>query len=284
MDDQQRKSQSWSSYWRQAQPQVSCLPGAPPALGNLLDGIWSSFAKSIDRDSSVVDLACGNGVVGFSMNGVVQSLDIVGIDYAELPISWTPPFPILQESIDKTSLGDDSMDAAVSQFGIEYADTAKVGKELARILKPGGQMQFIMHYDGSVILKANEVREKLLSDAKSSDIWTAANDRDLQKLQSIFDGLLKSHGETPLFLEIASAVRTALNFEEEERKEVLEALQTSMAGELDIIASLKSAAIGPSELDKWTKKLGKHFHFDDPKVIRIGDDTICWNLTGSHQP
>ncbi len=277
-------SDSWSAYWSQGSAEAACLPGAPAALGNLLDGIWGEFGTSLDGAASVVDLACGSGIVGTSMLAANAKLDLTGIDYAQLPDESLPPFPILREPISQTSCKDDNFDAAVSQFGIEYADPAEVGKELARILKAGAKLQFIVHYAGSAITKANEARANLLADANHQDVWQFANGRNLAGLQSTFDAICKKHGETPLFLELASAVRAALGNEGSVRTQVLKDLQASMEHEMEIIASLMDAAIAPDQMELWMKQLGKKFSFDGPNIIRIGDDIICWHIAGEYKP
>ena len=91
MTDQNLSADSWSKYWTQASGEVGCLPGAPKALGNLLDGIWSTLAGSLDAGSRVIDLACGNGVVGASMFAGNNDLKITGVDYADLEGVWKQP-------------------------------------------------------------------------------------------------------------------------------------------------------------------------------------------------
>ena len=232
----------------------------------------------------MVDLACGGGVVGASMLAANAKLDVTGIDYAELPGEARPPFPLLREPISQTSCQDGYFDAAASQFGIEYADPAEAGKELGRILKAGAKLQFIAHYAGGAIAKANETRASLLKAVNRPDIWQFANGRDGASLQSAFDAIHKKHGESPLFLELVSAVRAALGHEGNARTKLLKDLQTSIEHEQEIIANLMDAAIAPKQMKGWMKKLGKNFNFAKPDVIRMGDDVICWHIAGTYKP
>lgn len=271
--------QSWSAYWRQGTNQVSCLPGAPRALGNLLDGIWADLARSLDEGSSIIDLACGGGAVGSAMLSAPANLEITGVDFADFADDRLLPFPILQASIEKIPLADASFDAAVSQFGIEYADAARAGAELQRLLKPGSKSVMVVHHAESVIVRENIKRRELLRAVNQDKIWAAAIGHDIKQLQTSFEGIHAKFGESALFLELANAIRSVLGKEAGQRAIDIEALRTSMLGELNIIDSLTSAAISPDAIDQWTMALGEKLKFEDHKVIRMGDDIASWLLT-----
>ena len=259
--------QSWSAYWRQGSNQVSCLPGAPQALGNLLDGIWADLARSLGDGASVIDLACGGGAVGSAMLSAPADLEITGIDFANFADDRALPYPIVQASIEKIPLADASFDAAVSQFGIEYADAAQAGAELQRLLKPGAKSVMIVHHAESVIVQENIKRGELLRSVNQEDIWAAATGHDLKQLQLSFEAIHAKFGESALFLELANAIRSVLGLESSQRAIDIEELRTSMLGELNIIDSLMAAAVSPKVIDKWTGKFGSDLKFGEKKVI-----------------
>ena len=283
MTDINLSAESWSKYWTQASGEVGCLPGAPSALGNLLDGIWLVLAQSLPSASKILDLACGNGVVGGSMLSANAGLDVTGVDYAEIGDQNQANFPIISStSITDMPFDDAQFDCAVSQFGIEYTDPAETGVELARVLKPTARLKFIIHNADSVIVQSNLKRYEILEHIYYAPVIRShAMNQNLQELQTDFDALIQKYGQDPLVIEIASAIRSTLSDSASAREKALIQLWGGMAQELNIINALRSAAVAQDDLDGWLKKLGNDFDFDAPEVVSYDNNILCWSITGT---
>jgi len=283
MTEENLSADSWSKYWTQASGEVGCLPGAPKALGNLLDGIWETLAKHLNQGDQVIDLACGNGVVGASLRTGNPELNITGVDYANLDGVETPDFPIVgSTSITDMPFDDNSFDCAVSQFGIEYADTVETGRELSRVLKSGGSFQFITHCAESVIVKSNLARHEILEHIYySPSIRTNAKFQKTNDLQNDFNALVMKYGEQSLIIEIASAIRSTLSDSPETREAALIELWNGMSQEINIINALRKAAVSQDNIQDWIKTVGSEFSFNNPETITYDGEILCWSLSGS---
>jgi SAM-dependent methyltransferase len=119
---------------------------------------WRAFFQSLPSGSRILDLCTGNGAVaviaaessaihakGFAITGVdladidprrfVHRLGVVARDVTFVP----------RTSVERLPLADESFDAAVSQYGIEYSNVDKSLAEAVRVLSPGGRLRLFMH-------------------------------------------------------------------------------------------------------------------------------------------
>ncbi len=55
-----------------------------------------------------------------------------------------------------------SFDAVTSQYGFEYGDTQQIGREIWRVLRPGGRLRLLIHHRASAILAHNGARREAL--------------------------------------------------------------------------------------------------------------------------
>lgn len=149
----------WTLYWQadrldSADAVQSTTDYAP------IKAWWRELALQLDTRPDVLDLATGNGTVPASLLDANADLNITAVDRADIdPVRYlTEPGPLqavnFKGQVDICSLpfDDESFDAVTSQFGIEYAPQAPSIAEAARVLKHGGQMQFLLHCDDSQIV------------------------------------------------------------------------------------------------------------------------------------
>jgi DNA gyrase subunit B len=105
---------------------------------DLLDAVFE--AAAVDASSTVLDLACGTGLVSRRFHGRVGEL--VGLDVT--PAMAAQARPALDRFVlaDATEipLADDSFDAVVCRQGLQFMDLDRVLAELLRVLKPGGRL------------------------------------------------------------------------------------------------------------------------------------------------
>ena len=208
-------SNSWSQYW---------LEGHKTSFGesfiDCYDGIikteWDKVFKQLQSTMSVLDLCTGNAsllrLAKQSMSNFDQVL-FTGVDYADIKIDDC--FSTLENvklqfnvNIEKLPFEAKSFDYVISNFGVEYSSLSESLKEVGRVLKVGGVIQFICHHTESNLIKSsqkeleflNEIHtdngavfclEKLVlaldeenkcSDALNSEYWRLALNKSLQKV------------------------------------------------------------------------------------------------------
>ncbi len=132
---------AWSHYWSSGQ--TTSLQGGGQAAA--LAEKWSAFFAQLPEGASVLDLACGAGAVSKLAIAAKRCFKVTGVDYARGLPAIEGATLTGGVSIEALPQADASFNAAVSQYGFEYADTGLAAKELARILVPGGQMALLMH-------------------------------------------------------------------------------------------------------------------------------------------
>ncbi len=137
---------------------------------------WRDYFARLPADSRILDLATGNGAVlhfaldsaqrhdtGWQMYGVdLASIDPWShLDRTQLPQLTLRFLPNI--NIETLPFAARMFDAVVSQYGVEYADWRRSIPEALRVLRRGGNLNWICHCDTSSVY-ANTVRE--ISDAR----------------------------------------------------------------------------------------------------------------------
>lgn len=157
------RSAHWEAYWNAATSRRAAVSGDAP--GDLFDGIWRGFLTnqmSERVEPSLLDIACGAGVlldrVFEASKAIGNSGQFIGLDYAVSAAASialrSPPAGALLHGVAASAaalpFADGAFDVVISQFGIEYAGPDAF-EEAARILAPGGALQFVIHYKGGGI-------------------------------------------------------------------------------------------------------------------------------------
>lgn len=153
----------WASYWQSGVPD-SFGGRVPRWYAQVLLPFWQQHLDDLAANSSVLDLASGNGAIAALVAAVSQkkalNLDICATDKAPLAprhLDQVRLFP--NQPLETLDLGEQRFDLAVSQFGLEYAALEPALKAVARHLKPGGRLIAVMHRQDSAICSRS--REEL---------------------------------------------------------------------------------------------------------------------------
>jgi ubiquinone/menaquinone biosynthesis C-methylase UbiE len=121
------------------------IPRAPPPTP-VVDAILDRL-PALPAGALVLDLACGTGLPAFVLAQARPELEVLGVDVTPALIDQARVkarensvrnvrFDVM--SVDQLDLADQSMNAAVSHFGLlQEGDVAASGRELARVLAPG---------------------------------------------------------------------------------------------------------------------------------------------------
>lgn len=163
------KTWEWDQYWDSAR--LAARDGESGA--NYEDAVldaWRRFFEALGDGITLVDIATGNGAVPVVARQVARENNwqwrILGIDNAAID----PPARFEGSDIDISGieflgntpaeslpLEDATADAVTSQYGVEYTDLSRSIPEIARALREGGRVQFVVHAsEGGIVQGAKE--------------------------------------------------------------------------------------------------------------------------------
>jgi SAM-dependent methyltransferase len=156
-------TEAWNRQWRA--PLLSTLAGSldGPTLA-LIEAGWAEFFRELPAKARVLDVGTGNGYLALLALDNGKRFEVHGADAASID----PPqaLPALRTRLEKIRFhpdtpaedlrfADATFDAVVGQHALEYADIKGALREIARVLKPGGRIRFLLHAAESEILNAN---------------------------------------------------------------------------------------------------------------------------------
>ncbi|HEY0650061.1 methyltransferase domain-containing protein [Phenylobacterium sp.] len=152
----------WSEYWQSGRTEIMTVDTAQGPVTFDPGKAWTSFFTTFQDGARLIDLATGGGQVARLGHAAAvaagKSLDIVGVDYADLGPNAGDLAPGLRlmggVPLERLPFPDRSFDGASSQFGIEYADVRLAIGEVARVLKPDARARFLIHHTESAVSRA----------------------------------------------------------------------------------------------------------------------------------
>ena len=311
------KFRIWDAYWHDSRI-YSAGVDADPAISQTLDQQWGLLARVMPEGSRILDLACGNGAVGLAMVRANKeggpSLSITGIDSAAIdPARFVPEHAELLRAIEFKPLvkmealpfGDDSFDAVVSQFGLEYGSPREALTEAVRILKSYGLLTLLcMPARSAAVHAANKGLKQcrhLLREAQLFDIALATTQQLHQALAAGYDdgGPLLA----PFNAEVERIVRRFGNDECDvvfaivlglqklfiDRKNAslddqitaVHLLRTRLAEYAARAQALTKAALSDADLEELKRTIGSvGFKLTEVKPILVGTyGTIAWRVS-----
>jgi len=162
----------WESYY-----QGGALATGPAGPGGGYDrelrAAWEDFLQPLPDDATILDLGTGNGALALIIKEFgdaqgrawrIHGTDLAQIDPASLVIDGQRRFEgvTFHAGVASEDLPFDegAFDAVCGQYALEYADRSRAIPELARVLKPGGRAQFVVHHQQSRL--AENARQSLL--------------------------------------------------------------------------------------------------------------------------
>jgi ubiquinone/menaquinone biosynthesis C-methylase UbiE len=215
---------AWGDFWSQQRGQGSggCLPDGWRGIEQSQREAWRDFARQLPPDSRVLDLATGDARVLRWLVEECLGLEATGVDLApNLPEPPAKTTILAGVPMEELPFPDQNFDAVVSQFGFEYGNVARVAREVARVLMPGGLLGLVTHRFDGPILKHNRDRRHQIG-------WIFERKNLFALAQSILANRTNAFSATPLAIaeivqegahrfgpqsaawEIAEAVRRAL--------------------------------------------------------------------------
>lgn len=275
----------WTAFWQEFclenEPQERChIPGDGQQV---VDRHWAEFAHALPRNAQVLDLGCGAGILGRLLLRHRSDLGVIGIDFADVPAISAANLTIHRwVSMEELPFGEDSFDAAISLFGIEYGNIDRTARELARVLRPGARFSFIVHHRESEIASEGRTRRAALRELLSGKTRAAflagglgSLDRQLERLRTLFPG----EPSIRLFSNYLRhhAVRTRA-----ERHTTWQTLLDGLDPELALLVQLEKSAKAAAEMGAWLVPLLSAMGDVSVSVLRRrSGEPIAWQVSGS---
>jgi len=151
----------WSVFWQSNQLH-SCMPVNQNT--NMLAPVWRGFFQALPPGAKFLDLGTGNGSLAAQAVSVSESkfppFSIHGVDLADIePSRYVASADKLlaevkfhpRTAMEHLPFEAQSFDAIGSQYAIEYSNIKESVGEVFRVLKPGGQVRFLLHANDGVL-------------------------------------------------------------------------------------------------------------------------------------
>jgi ubiquinone/menaquinone biosynthesis C-methylase UbiE len=131
---------------------------------------WAEFLETLPRDARILDLDTGNHVVALiaadlaASGGYDWTIDAIDPQEQEQTVSSTGGQALIDRiefhaggTPSRLPFEDASFDAVGGHHVLEFTDSAVALAEVFRVLKPGGDAQFLMHHAESPLVQAAKV-------------------------------------------------------------------------------------------------------------------------------
>ena len=109
------------------------------------DGMLKTIVQSLApaANASVLDIACGTGLISRQFHGKVKQL--VGVDITEAMFHKAKDLTdaLVKASAERLPFRDDAFDLALERQGIQFMEAAGAVREMARVTKPHGKLCLI---------------------------------------------------------------------------------------------------------------------------------------------
>ena len=161
----------WESYYRGG-ALVSCPTSAEPNYSAAVRAAWDRFFRQLPDGSRILDIGCGNGPLALiakeTATELSRSFEIDAVDFAAIdPAANVPDGEKIfrgirfhsRVNIEDLPFESSSFDAVCGQYIIEYTDSPVSLAEAARVLRPAGKCQLIVHHCDSIVVR--NARESL---------------------------------------------------------------------------------------------------------------------------
>jgi len=156
----------WETFYRGGAI-VTGPAGPDGGYDRELRAAWVEFFSTLPASASVLDIGTGNGAVplialqaataqGFRWD--IHGADLARIDPARDVADGARRFEGIQfhpgVATEQLPFEDARFDAVTGHYALEYCKTPAALAEIFRVLKPGGDAQFIMHHADSALIRS----------------------------------------------------------------------------------------------------------------------------------
>ena len=272
-------SRAWSFFWENQGVGKTCLITSD--LLGVLEREWAQFAAGLPERARVIDLGCGAGVVGLSLIGCRSDISVVGVDFAKVPSQSEPALTLLSSvRMEALPFEDGSFDAAVSQFGIEYGDTHQTAAELARVLKRGAPVCFLVHHHDSEIASDGRMRHEALRALNSDAVFDAFLSGERGRLRTVFEDLSKRYPRETMLPPSWTYFERRIVGNREQREKAVENFKDLIGPDISLLCQLEQSCRSEDRLEEWLAPLSGLFEIEVSAVRSPSGRPIVWKVSG----
>lgn len=278
---------AWDEYWREQLPsRNACLAKASPQLHDALARHWCLVGGRFDSAATIVDLACGNGIVGRRIVSERPDICVFGVDFADIHSdarSDIGPGNVAvtgRVAIEQLPFDDGSIDGAVSQFGFEYCEVPLGVAEVARVLRPGAPLCLVVHHTHSPIALDNIRSDRALRQLLSPVMKRAFLAGDDGLVRAIVAAVPIPVRFEPTIQLLTSALVERLAWSRARRSQTWNAIADAMRPEIALAAALQRSAVDPVHLHHWLSPFDRHFGRISANPLLIDGQPMAWMIEG----
>lgn len=275
----------WSSFWDDVRPDGKpherCY--VPPGGREPVDRHWLQLAESLPRNAQVLDLGCGAGVLGRILLSRRIDLHVTGVDFAGVPVVHQPNLTIRRwVKMEDLPFPDSSFDAAISLFGIEYADIAPTATELGRVLRPGAPFSFLVHHQDSDTLREGSLRRRVLLDLFSGRMMAAFLAGNAEAVERLRRKMAQQFGDEPSLKLFGDHLQRQTGGTRAERYTMWQRLTGDLEPELALLLHLECSAKSAAGLGAWLVPMLSIMTSVRASVLRQrSGQPIAWEVSGA---
>lgn len=165
--------EQWETFY-----QGGALATGPAGADGLYDlevrQAWTEFFSTLPADARLLDIGTGNGVIALiakevaaarGINWQIHGADLARIDPPRHVANGAQRFAGVTfhagVATERLPFDDASFDAVSGHYALEYSDLPAALAQIHRVLKPGGDAQFVVHHAESALVRSarNSMRE-----------------------------------------------------------------------------------------------------------------------------
>lgn len=277
-------AEAWTAFWRDQNDASGCCAGAPE-IRRPIQEHWQELAKSLPARSRILDLCCGSGVAGLALIEADPLTRVTGVDFAAVPASHNPRMEILANvRIECLPFADASFDAAVSQFGFEYASVEQASRELARVLRPSARISFLVHHAEARIVTDSRQHRRTLEAICGRAVEKAFLAGSVAALTQMLSLIRRQYPYERIVEDAGQGLRRHISLPAVHRLQIWQAVKAALTPELVMLADLEDAAVSPEQMPAWLRPLAKSFDLQLPSVLAMASGRpLCWTIEGTRR-
>lgn len=319
-----RDAAAWSRYWA-AGALHSCPEAFSGNYGAEIRTLWVEFFSAQPAGARVLDIGTGNGAIAFIARDVAAEngspMEIEAIDAADIqPMRAAKAHGLKLAGVtfkskvaaEATGYPDCWFDAVAGHYALEYTRTELTVRELARIVKPGAELLFVMHHADSsalvsvrneldnfdfidhevpLIAHAHRFLKRLSAATNPRDLRRLATDseakqqaRELDRMVTQVTTRARSRPNAAFLAAIASQVTASIK----ELRSVgpsaalgrLNVLAEEMQGHRDRLRAVARASLSATDVARLTNEFRRAGLLTDaPAELKLhGKDLVGWTL------
>lgn len=274
-------AEAWTEFWRDQHDADGCCAYAPEIRGPIHEH-WSNFARLLRPGSNVLDLGCGMGSAASALTAANPQLRVAGVDFAAVPASSDPHIDIYANTrMESLPFLADSCDAAISQFGFEYALIEQAGSELARVLRPGAPFSFLVHHSQARIASDGIRHLEALAAITAPAIEDAFLSGNVAALERQLSLVSRQLPYERIVDDAGRGLRRHIGLAPSHRTEIWRAVKAALAPELVMLADLEKSSVAPDRMQSWLRPFANEFDLAPPVELKMANgQSLCWKVEG----